>query len=399
MIRQSRRVVVVSQHYPPDRSTTATIMAAIAERMALQSEVIVLSGSAGSGVPGSAGHPEVVQVRNRMPNKARLVRRAMVELLFTVRIFVAMLKKFRYGDVALTVPAPFTLQYAFAAACKLTGARSVLVLHDLYPDVLVAAGLLKTSSRLARVMRWLNTRTFRVLDAVVVIGRDTEKLLLGHAGMTSSKIRFIPNWTTLAPGVRAITPENPYRCSLSARYVVGLSGNLGFTHDPLVVFEAARLLREDNGIHFLLSGWGVGFDKLKVMQRETKLPNVTIVDRVDDEQLETFLSAADAWIIPYRANAAGASVPSRFYNLLAIGRPVILVSEADAEAALTITEHDIGWVVEPGKAEELAKVVKRAAASVDVERAKRAVEISRRFDYETAMTKYCRLVDDLAEKE
>ena len=66
---------------------------------------------------------------------------------------------------------------------------------------------------------------------------------------------------------------------------------------------------------------------------------MTLVDRVEDEDLEAFLSAADVWLIPYRKNVAGVSVPSRFYNLLAIGRPVILVSEADAEAALTVTEH------------------------------------------------------------
>ena len=110
------------------------------------------------------------------------------------------------------------------------------------------------------------------------------------------------------------------------------------------------MLRDDKDIHFLLSGWGIGFDQLKARCRpRQELPNVTLVDRVEDDQLETFLSAADVWIIPYRKNVAGVSVPSRFYNLLAIGRPVILVSEADAEAALTVTEHDVGWVVEPGR--------------------------------------------------
>jgi hypothetical protein len=43
--------------------------------------------------------------------------------------------------------------------------------------------------------------------------------------------------------------------------MVGLSGNLGFTHDPLIVFDAARLLRDDPDIHFLLSGWGIGFER------------------------------------------------------------------------------------------------------------------------------------------
>jgi glycosyltransferase involved in cell wall biosynthesis len=241
----------------------------------------------------------------------------------------------------------------------------------------------------------LNALMFRALDAVVIIGRDTEKLLLGYGGMSRDKIRFIPNWATLERGVRAIAPDNPYRRPLSARFVVGLSGNLGFTHDPVIVFEAARLLRNDTDIHFLLSGWGVGFDQLKAMQAEARLANVTLVGRVEDDQLEAFLSAADVWIIPYRRNVAGVSVPSRFYNLLAIGRPVILVSEPDAEAALTVIEHDVGWVVEPGRADELAETIRRAAGAKDPQRAERAAEIAGRFDFETAMTGYCRLIRDL----
>jgi glycosyltransferase involved in cell wall biosynthesis len=216
--------------------------------------------------------------------------------------------------------------------------------------------------------------------------------------MSRDKIRFIPNWATLSPSVRAIAPDNPFRRAISARYVVGLSGNLGFTHDPVIVFEAARLLRDSSDIHFLLSGWGIGFDQLKAMQAEARLPNVTLVDRVEDAQLETFLSAADAWIIPYRKNVAGVSVPSRFYNLLAIGRPVILVSEADAEAALTVTEHDVGWVVTPGRADQLAETVRRAANSEDPRRAERATEISRRFDFNAAMDGYAGLIRELLTK-
>jgi glycosyltransferase involved in cell wall biosynthesis len=398
MMQKSGKVVVVSQHYPPDPSTTAAIMAAISDRVAQEVEVLVLSGTAGSASAASAGKPDVVEVRNWMPGKAALAKRALAELLFTARMFVALLMKLRRGDVALTVPAPFMLPYAFAAAAKLKGAKSVLIMHDLYPDVLVMAGLLKPQSMLAKAMRAFNAWMFGALDAVVIIGRDTEKQLLRYGGMTRDKIRFIPNWATLAPGVRAIDPDNRYRRALSARFVVGLSGNLGFTHDPVIVFEAARSLRDNRDIHFLLSGWGVGFDQLREMQSAAGLPNVTLVGRVEDDQLETFLSAADVWIIPYRKNVAGVSVPSRFYNLLAIGRPVILVSEPDAEAALTVIEHDVGWVVAPGKADELANAVVHAASSDDPHRAERATEISRRFDFNAAMADYWGLIRELARK-
>lgn len=334
-----------------------------------------------------------------MPGKAALSKRALAELLFTVRMFFALLAKLRRGDVALTVPAPFMLPYAFAAAARLKGAKSALIMHDLYPEVLIMAGLLKPQSMLAKMMRAMNAWMFGALDAVVIIGRDTEKLLLRYGGMTRDKIRFIPNWATLAPGVRAVAADNPYRRPISAGFVVGLSGNLGFTHDPVIVFEAARLLRGDSDIHFLLSGWGVGFDQLRQMQAEAKLPNVTLVDRVEGGVLETLLSAADAWIIPYRRSVAGVSVPSRFYNLLAIGRPVILVSEPDAEAALTVVEHDVGWVVAPGRADELAEAIRVAAASRDSRRAERAAEIAGRYDFATAMAGYRGLIRELSQKK
>lgn len=391
------KVVIVSQHYPPDSSTTAAIISKISEHLAAETPVLVLSGTSGSAANGStpSNRPAVIEIKNRIPAKAALIKRAAAEASFTLRAFMALLKRLQRGDVAITVTAPFMLPYAVAAAARLKRARSVLIMHDLYPDVLVMAGLLKPASIIAKAIRAANALMFRALDAVVIIGRDTERLLLRYSGITPDKIRFIPNWATLAPGVRPIRSDNRYRRPHAARFVVGLSGNLGFTHDPLIVFEAARSLRDDPDIHFLLSGWGVGFERLKEMQSQASLPNVTLVDRVEDENLEEFLSAANAWLIPYRKNVAGVSVPSRFYNLLAVGRPVILVSEPDSEAALTVTEHDVGWVVPPGKSDELSRTIRQASLSEHPLRAERAAAIARRFNFAEAMASYSLLIQEL----
>jgi glycosyltransferase involved in cell wall biosynthesis len=396
-IQKTAKIVVVSQHYPPDQSTTAAIMAAIAGHLVAQAPVLVLSGTPGSASHETTGRdrPAVVEIKNRIPAKAALIRRATAEVLFTMRVFVTLLRKLRRGDVALTVPAPFMLPYAVAAAAKLRRARSALIMHDLYPDVLVMAGLLKSSSILARTIRGANALMFRALNAVIIIGRDTEMLLSRYKGVTPDKLRFIPNWATLVPGVRPILSDNPYRRLHAARFLVGLSGNLGFTHDPDVVFEAARLLRDDPDIHFLLSGWGIGFERLKQLQSDANLPNATLVERVPEEDLELFLSAADIWLIPYRKNLAGISVPSRFYNLLAIGRPVLLLSEANAEAALTVSEHGLGWVVEPGNPEELARTIRLASRSEDPSRAERAASIAQRYNFADAMAGYSDLMQKL----
>src|SRR5258707_13704053 len=98
MMQKSGKVVVVSQHYPPDHSTTAAIMAAIANRVAEDAEVLVLSGTPGSASPASSGQVGVEEIRNWMPGKAALLKRATAELLFTVRIFAALLTRLRRGD-------------------------------------------------------------------------------------------------------------------------------------------------------------------------------------------------------------------------------------------------------------------------------------------------------------
>jgi colanic acid biosynthesis glycosyl transferase WcaI len=396
-MQKTAKIVVVSQHYPPDHSTTAAIMAAIADHLTSTAAVVVFSGTPGSASDAAAnpGKPDVVEIKNRMPSKAALIRRATAETLFTIRVFIALLRRLRDGDAVLTVTAPFMLPYAVAAAARLRRARSVLIMHDLFPDVLVMAGLLRPSSVVARAIRAANGLMFRALNAVVIIGRDTEQLLLRYKGLTPDKIFFIPNWATLTPGIRPIRSDNPYRRLRSGHFVVGLSGNLGFTHDPVVVFEAARTLRDNPDIHFLLSGWGVGFERLKQMQASANLANVTLVERVPEADLEEFLAAADLWLIPYRKDLAGVSVPSRFYNLLAIGRPVVLVSEAGAEAALTVTEHGLGWVVEPGKSDDLARAICAASRSGDSSMAERAVAVSRRFNFATAMAGYSELIQGL----
>jgi glycosyltransferase involved in cell wall biosynthesis len=176
-----------------------------------------------------------------------------------------------------------------------------------------------------------------------------------------------------------------------------MSGNAGFTHDPASVFEAARILKDNKDIKFLLSGEGVGWTKIKEMQAASPIPNVTLVERVPDSELESFLSAGDVWIVPYRKNNTGVSVPSRIYNLFAIGRPIIICSEADAEAAILLREENIGWVTPPEDPQALASIIQFAAsnATTTKESGHRAVLVASRYTGKIALSAYRDLMDKL----
>lgn len=386
------KILVASQHYVPDSSTTATYMAAIAEGLAIDHQVVVLSGSPNSGSKASEDrtNPTVIEIQSWTAQKDALIRRAIAISLLALRMFFSTLVRAKRNDIVFCVTSPFTLPYAVIFAAKLRGAATALLIHDLYPEALEQAELVKKHSLATRLIRLANAVLFRSLDTIITIGRDVEVLLLAYKGVTQKKIHFIPNWTLLPVGYRELTPDNRFRASRHSQLIVGLSGNLGFTHSPRTVFEAARLLKEDRDIHLVLSGWGVGWKQLCDMQAAEKLDNITLLEPVPAAELVEFLSSADVWVIPYRRHIAGVSVPSRLYNLLAVGRAIIVAAESYSEAAMVIGEENIGWVVPPEDPRQLADAIRLAASdrAATVQKGRRAAEAAKNYGPDAAMVRY-----------
>ena len=59
---------------------------------------------------------------------------------------------------------------------------------------------------------------------------------------------------------------------------------------------------------------------------------------------------------------SGVSVPSRMYNVMAAGKPIIAMADADSELARVVAEHDVGWVVAPSDWPGLVAALREAAA-------------------------------------
>lgn len=400
-VQSAGKILLVTQHYAPFPSTTSGYMTEIAEELAQDCDVIVLSGTPGSNskAPPKPAFPAIIEIKSWWPGKSALISRSLAAILFAFQVFFAVLKHARREDAILCVTTPFTLPYAVTVAARLRKVPTALIIYDFYPDTLVMAGFLHPGSIVTKIMRWANTVMYEWLDAVVTIGRDMNVLLMAYPRMQASKIVFIPNWPTLPIRHRVIT-ENSFRVRCGSKFLVAMSGNAGFTHDPNSVFEAAQLLEHNTDIHFLFSGEGVGWTRLKERQAAAPLRNVTLIERVPETELEDFLSAADIWIIPYRKNNTGVSVPSRIYNLLAVGRPVIICSEPDAEAALLVQEHDLGWVVQPEDPAAIARTVELAASAAGntQEKGRRATEIARNYARPNALNSYRQLMQRLLKK-
>jgi glycosyltransferase involved in cell wall biosynthesis len=389
-------------HYPPDQTTAAGYLADIANEIARDRPVVVFSGSGGAATLAQRPNVTVMEIGRGGQSKWGMPGRLWRMLGLSVRGFFAALHHAGPGSPVLVVTAPFLLPYFIVLAANLRGARCALLVYDLYPEAMIIAGVSKEKSLIVRTIRFFNRLMLRHLDYVITIGRDMEPRLCAYRGFSSNKIVYIPNWATEQPIFRPIAPSNPFRKSVGARFIVGMSGNLGLTHDPITPIEAAARLANNSQIHFLLSGWGPGWRRLREAYERISPPNVTLVERVPESELTDFLAAADVWLLPYRRGMAGVSVPSRTYNILAIGRPIIAISDANSEQAMIVGEDGVGWVCPPEQPQKLAELIESISADPadTTDKGKQAVAtVKSRYILPVAGASYRKLADRLFSPE
>jgi glycosyltransferase involved in cell wall biosynthesis len=74
------------------------------------------------------------------------------------------------------------------------------------------------------------------------------------------------------------------------------------------------------------------------------------------------LNACDISVVAFVKGMAGVSVPSRMYNVMASGKPILAVCDPESELARVVLEERIGWVVPPEDPTALAAAIDFARA-------------------------------------
>src|SRR3546814_305401 len=71
--------------------------------------------------------------------------------------------------------------------------------------------------------------------------------------------------------------------------------------------------------------------------------NIVVLPRQPAGKLADLLSCATATIIALPPGMTGISVPSRMYNIMAAGRPIISVGAEDSTLSATVRADNAGW--------------------------------------------------------
>jgi glycosyltransferase involved in cell wall biosynthesis len=273
----------------------------------------------------------------------------------------------RRKDVVLVATNPPVSPFLIALACRLRRAKCVLLVQDVYPETLVAAGMLDPSSLVTRAVNRLSKRLYLAMERVCVLGRDMKTLVEKKLQRDSEqRVVIVPNWAdveVISPSARcdnALLRET----NLRHKFVVQYAGNMGPVHGIECLVEAAKILNLKNeNVHFLFIGSGAKKRWLEDTVRAHNLKNVTVLNSRPRNDQQEFLNACDVAITALVPGMAGVAVPSRMYNILAAGRPLIAAVDPNSEVALVIKEESVGWVVSPGDAQQIVDAIIEAVSN------------------------------------
>jgi glycosyltransferase involved in cell wall biosynthesis len=126
------------------------------------------------------------------------------------------------------------------------------------------------------------------------------------------------------------------------------------------VLDAAQTLGADSNLRLVLVGDGPAKEKLMQRARARSLSNVRFLDPLPSDQVPPLVAAADILVVPLATHIPGAT-PSKLYEAMASGRPVVLV--AGGEPAAFVREHRVGIVVAPGDARGLVEALRTLSSN------------------------------------
>jgi colanic acid biosynthesis glycosyl transferase WcaI len=402
---------IATEIYYPEKTSTGYVLTKLAEGLASAENVYVLCAQPsyerrGVSAPRRerVNGVEIRRVSHPRLDRTTVLGRAVNVMTVTVRMFVSAVRAFRKRDLVIVVTNPPLLPFSIYVAAKLRRASVAVLVHDLYPEAAILAGVIEPASPLARLWMRASDWLFRRVDRIVVLGRDTAELLAPRLSDGHARIRVIPNWADVDEVRPAPPANNELLLSLGIhdRFVLGYAGNMGRVHDIELLLEAAQQLKTAApNVHMLFVGSGSKAGLVDAVAR-IKGSNVTLVGPRDRSEQNVFLNACHVSVMALAPGMAGVGVPSRLYNALAAGRPVLAAVDPQSEPARVIREEGVGMHTAPGDVEAFVNAVvamRNDPALVEAAGRRARVAAVDRFGFLEILIAYQRLVAELAEAE
>jgi glycosyltransferase involved in cell wall biosynthesis len=289
-----------------------------------------------------------------VPNRG-VGRRGLDHLSFMLTALLFGLPRIQRTDVVVaSSPTLFSALAAWVIA-RIKRAPFVLEVRDLWPEAIVDLGLMRRTGLTVNVLRRLAAFLYARAARVVVVTEAFADRLVAQ-GVPRAKLAVIPNGADtrfFSPDAKPRTSTTRQALGLNGQFLVAYVGSHGLSHGLDVVFDAATVQPD---VTFLLVGDGADRERLLAERDRRQLANVIMRPSVPKEAVPALYAAADACLVPLRdVPIFETFVPSKLFEVLAAGRPVI--GAVRGEARQILERSGGALLVEPQHGDQLASAV------------------------------------------
>lgn len=280
-----------------------------------------------------------------------------------------------------------------AAYPKLMGARVLLDVHDLVPELYAAKFGVDEQSKVIKLMQFVERKCIAFADHALAVHRPHLGALVRH-GNPEEKFTVVMN----APDPRFFVRRRAAPSGTDP-FVLLYHGTISRRHGLENAIRAVELARQSYGdIRLEIVGDGDDVDRLSALVDERGLHGVVEIERGlrPIEELKPILDRASVGIVPIVDNAfTRYMLPVKLLEYVALGIPVICASTTTIRAYFD--ETMVLFFRSEDEEELAAKIV---ALRADPELRRRLVDGADRFlehhSWERERDRYCALVEALA---
>lgn len=318
-------------------------------------------------------------------DKNSLLSRSFTWILSTIQIFFLLLFKYRSFHIVYVTNPPFS----YFASIFLKNTYSIII-YDIYPDALQNIGI-NRNHFIFQIWARINKRIFDKSKQIYTLSNGMADLLSKYCDRKI--ITVIPNWIGSDRLVPVEKEKNVIvsEFGLIDKFVVMYSGNIGYTHNVEIILELAKRLKTESDICFFIIGEGLKKKGLMKIAKETKLDNCHFLSWQPTEKMYFSLSAADLSVVTLTEETAFVSVPSKTYNLLSVGSPLLCIAPHGSEIDLLVKEHQCGFCFEKNSIDEMVSYILKLKSDKNYREflSRNSLIASKKFTYKNAQAYVC----------
>jgi glycosyltransferase involved in cell wall biosynthesis len=249
-------------------------------------------------------------------------------------------------------PSPITVGLPAIFIKKIKRIPICLWVLDLWPESVVSAGNLK-SGLIPKILNPIVKFIYKHSDRIMVSSKGFIKSI-EEKGISRKKIQFFPQWAE--PLFKPMRVKNNLLVKIPKEsFKVMFAGNIGEAQDFPSVLKAAKFLKKNKNIQWLILGGGRKTNWVENKINEYGLENCFhLLGSYPLEKMPEFYASADAMLFSLKDEYIfSITIPAKVQSYLACGKPILAM--VNGEAANVISGANAGFTCSAGDFVGLSK--------------------------------------------